>query len=78
MLDWFTCKICFKQDADSIEDFLPRLSNYRCANRNLLKDKKVKQELFNARFAETNYNGEDDGEKRLIYRTDNVEEFKRR
>ena len=78
MLHWFTCKICFKQDVGSIEDFLPRLSNYRCANRNFLKGKKVKQELFNARFAETNYNGDDDGEKRLIYWADNVGKFKRR
>ena len=28
MLDWFPCEIYFKQDADSTEDFLRRLSNY--------------------------------------------------
>ena len=31
-----------------------------------LKEKKVKQESFNAHFAEANHNGEDDWEARLI------------
>ena len=34
--------IC-KQDADSADDFLPRLSEYRCAKRNFSKGKQVKQ-----------------------------------
>ena len=43
-----------------------------------LNGKKVKQESFNAHFAEVNRNGEDDGEVRLIGRTDNLEELRKR
>ena len=52
--------------------------SYRCAHRNFLKRKKVKQESFNAHFAEVNHNGEDDWEVRLIDQTDNVEELRKR
>ena len=62
----FTCKTCSKQYTGSTEDFRPRFNNYRCAHRNFLKRKKVKQESFNAHFAEVNHNGEDDWEVRLI------------
>ena len=41
-------------------------------------EKKVKQESFNAYFAEVNHNGEDDLEVRLIDQTDNVEELKKK
>ena len=61
----FTCKTCSKQYTGSTEDFRPRFNNYRCAHRNFLKRKKVKQESFNAPFAEVNHNGEDDWEVRL-------------
>ena len=43
-----------------------------------LNGKKVKPELFNAHFAEVNRNGEDDDEVRLIGRTDNLEELRKR
>ena len=43
-----------------------------------LNGKKVKQESFNAHFAEVNRNGEDDSEVRLIGRTDNLEELRKR
>ena len=74
----FTCKTCSKQYTGSTEDFRPRFNNYRCAHRNFLKRKKVKQESFNAHFAEVNHNGEDDWEVRLIDQTVNVEELRKR
>ena len=52
--------------------------NYRCAHRNFLKRKKVKQESFNAHFAEANHNGMEDWEVRLIDQTDNVEDLRKR
>ena len=74
----FTCKTCSKQHTVSTEDFRPRFNKYRCAHRNFLKIKKVKQESFNAHFAEANHNGEEDWEVRLIEQTDNVEELRKR
>ena len=74
----FTCKTCSKQYTGSTEDFRPRFNNYRCAHRNFLKRKKVKQEPFNAHFAEANHNGEDDWEMRLIDQTDNVKDLRRK
>ena len=74
----FTCKTCSKQYTGSTEDFRPRFNNYRCAHRNFLKIKKVKQESFNAHFAEANHNGEEDWEVRLIDQTDNVEDLRKR
>ena len=74
----FTCKTCSKQYTGSTEDFRPRFNNYRCAHRNFLKRKKVKQESFNAHFAEANHNGEEDWEVRLIDQTDNVEDLRKR
>ena len=44
----------------------------------LFEKKQVKQESFNAHFAEVDYNGENDWEVRLIDRTDNVEDFRKR
>ena len=44
----------------------------------LFENKKVKQESFNAHFAEVNYNGEDDWEVRLIDQTDDLEELRKR
>ena len=74
----FTCKTCSKQYTGSTEDFRPRFNNYRCAHRNFLKRKKVKQESPHAHFAEVNHNGEDDWEVRLIDQTDNVENLRKR
>ena len=74
----FTCKIYSKQYTGSTEDFRPRFSNYRCAHRNLLKRRKVKQDSFNTHFTEVNHNGEDDWEVRLINPTDNVEDLRKR
>ena len=74
----FTCKTCSKQYTGSTEDFRPRFNNYRCAHRNFLKRKKVKQESFNAHFAEADHNGEEDWEVRLIDQTDNVEDLRKR
>ena len=74
----FSCKTCSKQYSGNTEDFRPRFKNYRCAYRNFLKRKKVKQELFNAHFAEANHNGEEDWEVRLLDQTDNVEDLRKR
>ena len=74
----FTCKSCSKQYTGSTEDFWPRFNNYRSAHRNFLKRKKVKQESFNAHFAEADHNGEEDWEVRLIDQTDNVEDLRKR
>ena len=45
---------------------------------NLLKERKVKQESFNAHFAEVNHGGEDDWEVRLTDLANNVEERRKR
>ena len=74
----FTCKTCSKQHAGSTEDFQPRFNNYRCAHRNFLKRKKVKQESFNAHVAEVNNNGDGDWEVRLTDQTGNVENLRKR
>ena len=74
----FTCKTCSKQYTGSTEDFRPRFNNYKCAHRNFLKRKKVKQESFNAHFGEVDHNGEEDWEVRLIDQTDNVEDLRKR
>ena len=73
-----TCKTCSKQCTEINEHFQPRFNNYRCAHRNFLKRKKVKQESFNAHFAEFNHNVEDDWKVRLIEQTDNVEDLRKR
>ena len=78
MVYLFTCKTRSKQYTGSAEDFPSRFNNYRCAHRNFLKRKKVKQESFNAHFAEVKHNDEDDWEVRLIDQTDNVEELRKR
>ena len=74
----FTCKTRSKKYTESTEDFRPRFNNYRFSHKNFLKRKKVKEEPFNAHFAEVNHNGEDDWEVRLIDQTDNVEELRKR
>ena len=73
----FPCKTCSKQYTGSAEDYRPRFDHYRCAYRNFLNRKKVKQELFNANFAEVNQIDEDDWEERLIDQTDNAEELRK-
>ena len=70
-----TCKTYSKQYTGSTEDFRPGLITIDVPTENFWKEKKVKQELFNAHFAEVNHNGEDDWEVRLIDQTDNVEEL---
>ena len=74
----FTCKTCSKKYTWSTEDFLPKFNNYRYVHRNFFKRKKVKQESFNANFAEVNHNGEDDWEVRLIDQTNNVKGLRNR
>ena len=44
----------------------------------LFEKKKVKQESFNAHFAEVNHKGKDNWEVRLIDQTDNVEDLRKR
>ena len=74
----FTSKTCSKQCTGSTEDFRPRFDNYRCAHRNFLKRKNVKQESFHAHFVEVNHNGKDEWEVRLIDQIDNVEDLRKR
>ena len=57
------------------EIFDKGFNNYRCAHRNFLKRKKVKQESLNVHFTDVNHNGEDDWEARLIDQIENVEEL---
>ena len=73
----FTCKTCSKQYTWSTEDFQPRFNNYSSGHRNILNREKVKQESFNAHFAEANHNGEEVWEVRLIDQTDNVEDLRK-
>ena len=44
----------------------------------LFEKKNVKQELFNAHFAEANHNGEEDWEVRSFDQTNNVEDLRKR
>ena len=44
----------------------------------LFEKKNVKQESFNAHFADVNHNGENDWEMRLIDQTDDVEQLRKR
>ena len=74
----FPCKTCSKQCTGSTEDIRPRFNNYRSANRNFLKTNKLKQESFNAHFAEANHIDEEDWEVRLIDQTDNIEDLRKR
>ena len=74
----FTCKTCSKQCTGSTYDFRLRFSNYRCAHKNFLKGKKVKQELLKVHFAEVNHNSEDDWEVKLIDQTNNIDELRKR
>ena len=46
-----TCKTSHKQYTESTEEFRSRFSDYRCCYRNVLRNKKVKQESFHAHFA---------------------------
>ena len=62
----FTCKTCHKQYTGSNEEFQSRFNNYRCSHRNFLRNEKVKQEPFQAHFAEGLHQGESDWEVRLI------------
>ena len=74
----FTRKSCSKEYTGSTADFRPRFNNCRCAHRNFLKTKKVKQESFNAHFAEVNHNDEYYWEMRLIDQNDNVEDLRKK
>ena len=78
-----TQRTCFirppdlKCSSENVVCFQPRFNNYRCAHRNFLKRKKVRQESFNAQFSEVKHNGVDDWEVRLIDQTDDVEDLRK-
>ena len=74
----FTCKTYHKQYTGSTEEFGSRFNNYRCLHRNLLWNKKVKQEPFHAHFAEVLHQGESDWEVRLIDQRASVDDVRRR
>ena len=73
-----SCKTCFKQYVGSTVDFRLRFNNYKCAHRNFLKGKEVKQESFHAHFEESNHNGESDWEIQIIDQGCNEEDIRRR
>ena len=52
-----SCKTCRKQYVGSTVDFRLRFNNYKCAHKNFLKGKEVKQESFNAHFEEGEHQG---------------------
>ena len=73
-----TCKTCKKQYVGSSVEFRLRFNNYRCAHRNFLKGKEVKQESFHAHYEEIGHNGESDWEFILIDQADNREDLRKR
>ena len=72
----FTCKTCHKQYAWSTEEVRSRFINYRCSQRNFLKNKKVKHESFHAHFAEGLLQGKSNWEVRFIDQGVSVDDVK--
>ena len=73
-----SCKTCLKQYTERLEEFKARFNNYRCAHHNYRKNMKVKQESFQAHFADGVHSGEGDWEKRLIDQSDSTEDIRKR
>ena len=70
------CKICGKPYIGSTKTpFRARFNNYRSAQRNLEKGKKVKQESFHVHFSEECHYGEKDWVITLNDSAENVEEL---
>ena len=72
------CKTCHKQYTRTTEEFRSRFNNYRCLHRNFLRNKRVKQELFHAHFAEGLHQRESDWEVRLVDQGVSVDDVRRR
>ena len=71
------CKTCGKPYIGSTETpFRARFNNYRSAQRNFEKGKKVKQESFHVHFSEEGHYGEKDWVITLIDSAKNVEELR--
>ena len=55
-----------------------RNNNYRYAHRNCCKNMKIKQESFQAHFADGVHSGEGDWEVRRINQSDSAEDLRKR
>ena len=73
-----SCKTCHKKYTGSSEEFRVRLNNYWCAHRNYCKNRKVKQESFRPRFADSAYSGEGDWELKPVDQSDSTEDLRKR
>ena len=73
-----SCKTSHKQYTGSSEEFRARFNNYRCAHRNYRKNRKVKQEPFDAHFADDVHSGEGDWEVRPTNQSDSTEDLRKR
>ena len=73
------CKTCGKPCIGSTETpFRARFNNYRSAQRNFEKEKKIKQESFHVHFSEEGHYGEKDWVITLTDSAENVEELRKK
>ena len=73
------CKTCGKPYIGSTKTpFRARFNNYRSAQRNFEKGKKVKQESFHVHFSEEGHYGEKDWVITLTDSAENVEELRKK
>ena len=68
----------WKQYVDSTVDFRLRFNNYKCAHKNFLKGKEVKQESFHAHFESDDHHGESDWEIKIIDQGKDADDIRRR
>ena len=73
-----SCKTCGKQYVGSTVDFHLRFNNYKCAHKNFLKGKEVKQESFHAHFENDDHHGESDWEIKIIDQGKDADDIRRR
>ena len=73
-----SCKTYGKQYVGSTVDFRLRFNNYKCAHKNFLKGKEVKQESFHAHFENDDHHGESDWEIKIIDQGKDADDIRRR
>ena len=79
MIYLIECKTCGKPYIGSTETpFRARFNNYRSAQRNFEKGKKVKQKSFHVHFSEEGHYGKKDWVITLLYSAENVEELRKK
>ena len=59
-------------------DFRLRFNNYKCAHKNFLKGKEVKQESFHAHFENDDHHGESDWKIKIIDQGKDADDIRRR